>query len=162
MTNGGTPVSYTYGINGNVLTLTPTSNLEYTVSYSVYLPSGTVSDLAGNAVAASTNFRFTTRSAPDTTAPAVISTDPADNAISVPINQQIAITFSESVHAGATLDGISLKNDETVVGYTYSISGSVLTLSPSANLNGNVNYTVYLPSGTVKDLASHQILQTLL
>lgn len=60
----GTAVSITKGINGKTLTLHPTSSLAYSTSYTVTIPEGAVKNAAGNKLAGTYSFSFTTQSNP--------------------------------------------------------------------------------------------------
>ena len=87
------------------------------------------------------------------TVPTVRSTDPLSNASAVPVNKTIKVTFTENVLTGSTYSDITLKNASgTAVTTTNSISGSVLTIQPSANLASNTSYTVTVPAGAVKGI----------
>ncbi|MQL51096.1 hypothetical protein GFC01_02200 [Desulfofundulus thermobenzoicus] len=94
----------------------------------------------------------------DTTPPTVASTTPANGATGVPVGQTITVNFSETVQQGSNFSGITLKDGgNTVVNAVYSLSGSILTIDPVANLNNSVSYTVYLPAGAVKDRAGNPL-----
>ncbi|AKX93073.1 Ig-like, group 2 [Moorella thermoacetica] len=97
---------------------------------------------------------------PDTTAPTVSITDPANNATSVAVDKTITVTFSEDVKAGAAYDGITLKDAGGYpVAVTRNIVGKVLTIKPNANLTNSTTYTVVIPAGAVADLAGKALAQ---
>lgn len=93
----------------------------------------------------------------DTTAPTVSSTDPANGATEVPLNKNIAITFSESVVEGVYFDGIAFKDItyNSVVNYTYNIDYNKLILDPVNDLDLSVTYAVYIPAGALGDAAGN-------
>ncbi|WP_177225327.1 Ig-like domain-containing protein, partial [Neomoorella thermoacetica] len=94
----------------------------------------------------------------DQVPPAVTTTDPANGATGVAVTKAVAITFSENIQAGAAYDSIALKDGSgNSVAFTKSISGSVLTITPSANLAYSTIYTVSLPAAAVQDLAGNAL-----
>jgi methionine-rich copper-binding protein CopC len=126
----------------------------------VTIPAGAVQDLAGNALAEDYTFSFTTEAEPDTVAPTVEATDPADGATDVPVDQAITVTFSEAVEAGNAFDQIALTDAEGVaVEVAKSIADNVLTITPSASLAYNTTYTVTIPAGAVQDLAGNALAE---
>ncbi|MCZ3365265.1 Ig-like domain-containing protein, partial [Methanobacterium veterum] len=93
-------------ISGNVLTITLNNNLTKATQYAIILNPGSITDLAGNPINAY-GIRFTT----DSTIPTVTSIDPANNAVNVPVNKTIKVTFSEPIKLGTS--GIGVKNPKT-------------------------------------------------
>src|SRR5439155_11549006 len=80
-------------------------------------------DLAGNALAADLVWSFTTGVIPDTTAPAVSATVPANAATGVATGAQIAFTFSEPMDASTINTAtFTLKQGTTPVAGTVSYS----------------------------------------
>ncbi|MEW6573798.1 MAG: Ig-like domain-containing protein [Bacillota bacterium] len=152
----GTDVPFTKTLSGRMLTIDPTADLSYSVTYTVYVPAGSVKDSGGNALASDFNYSFTTE--PDTYPPAVSSTDPANGATGVALGKTITVTFNEDIQAGANYASINLKHEDgSDVAFSKSIAGAVLTLDPDANLSGSVTYTVYVPASSVKDLANNAL-----
>ena len=154
---GGNNVAFSKSINGSVLTIDPTSNFNYSTTYTVYVPAGSVKDAAENGLASDYNFSFTTIA--DTTAPTVITTDPVNGASFVPVTKTITVTFSENVQAGANYSQIVLKDQSgTEVPVSKSINAAVLTIDPTGNLSGPaVTYTVYVPAASIKDLYNNDL-----
>lgn len=96
----------------------------------------------------------------ETVPPTVSSTDPADGATGVAVGKVIAVNFSENIQKGKAFSGITLKSasgSEVAVG--VSISGTVLSIKPTANLAYNTRYTVTIPAGAVQDLAGNALAQ---
>src|SRR5439155_3456823 len=87
-------VSYTTVTLHDALPIYLAPNTVYTAT----LTTG-ASDLAGNALAADLVWSFTTGVIPDTTAPSVSATVPANTATGVAISRQIAGTLSEPMDA---------------------------------------------------------------
>jgi len=155
----GNSVNFTYELSedGKVLTITPAEPLAYSTNYTLTIGAGAVADLAGNLLAAEYTLSFTTAEEPDTTAPTVEETDPADEATDVPVDQVITITFSEAV----TVEDESLITLEDAEGnsvnFTYELSedGKVLTITPAEPLAYSTNYTLTIGAGAVADLAGN-------
>ncbi len=99
-----------------------------------------------------------TASATDTTAPTVTTFTPTDEATNVTVDSNIVLTFSEAIARGT--GNIVLKTSTGTVIATYdaatssnlSISGSTLTINPTADLSNNTGYTVEFAAGSIKDL----------
>src|SRR2546428_12886421 len=84
------------------------------------------SDLAGNALAAGFGWSFTTGATPDTTAPIVSFTVPANAATGVAISQKIAVAFSKAMDPlTITPVTFTLKQGTTAVTGTRSEEGRV-------------------------------------
>src|SRR5439155_1644745 len=89
-------------------------------------------DLAGNPLLADFGWTFTTGATPDTIAPTVSVTVPADGAAAVPINQTINATFSEAMDP-LTINTASLRvigpGGTAVTGtVAYVVSSKIATL----------------------------------
>jgi Transglutaminase-like enzymes, putative cysteine proteases len=146
----GKTVSVTKSINGNVLTIKPTTNLTKGTKYTLLIYTGSVTDLSGNNVSAYTS-TFTT----DGTSPTVKSVNPANKATSISVSKTIKVTFSESIKMGS--GWIVLKNSNgKSVSFTKSISGNVLTINPKSNLAAGTEYTLIIHSGSVTDLSGNK------
>ncbi|MDN5344483.1 MAG: hypothetical protein PWQ18_594 [Clostridia bacterium] len=61
--SSNTVVDFVYNLSGSILTINPVANLSNSVAYTVYLPAGAVIDQAGNPLATSYSFSFTTATA---------------------------------------------------------------------------------------------------
>ena len=147
----GIYIPITKTISGNTLTITPTSTLTKATQYSVILNTGSITDLAGNALKT-----YTTKFTTDSTAPTVKSIDPSDNSANLPLNKTIKVTFSESIKAGTLSIGVKDLTGQYVP-ITTSISGNVLTITPSSNLANGTLYYIVLNSGSVTDLAGNSL-----
>ena len=148
--------------NGSTVTINPTSNLDYSKSYSVTVASGVIKDSAGNNWSGSgTNpYDFTTVAAPDTTAPTLSSITPADGATGVAVGANFVLTFNEAVKAGT---GSFLVKSGTTTVATIAVtdtsqvtfSGSTVTINPTSNLDYSKSYSVTVASGVIKDSAGN-------
>ena len=93
----------------------------------------------------------------DTTAPTVISTIPANAAVSVPINSQLAATFSKAMNpATITNTTFTLKHGSTTVTGTVSYAGVTAVFAPTTALSTGVLYTATITTG-VTDLAGNAL-----
>lgn len=104
--------------------------------------------------------------ATDTTAPTISAFSPTDEATGVAIGSNIVVTFSEAVARGA--GNILLKNAAGTTIATYdaatsnnlAISGSTLTINPSADLTNSTDYRVEFAAGSIKDIAGNSFAGT--
>src|SRR5438034_830955 len=119
-------------------------------------------DLAGNALAAELVWSFTTGVIPDTTAPGVSATVPANLATGVAISRQIAGTFSEPMDPSTISTAtFTLKQGTTAVAGTVSYSGVTATFTPTGNLAPLTTYTATISAGA-RDLAGNALATDLL
>ena len=94
----------------------------------------------------------------DTQPPALKILTPPSGGKAVPVGSNLAVSFDESIMRGSgtvalkTADG---KVVETFTAANATVSGSTLTLNPTADLNIFTKYIVELGSGAVKDLAGN-------
>ena len=150
--DNGVTGTVTYDATNMIATFTPSSNLAYSTTYTSTITTG-VKDSAGNAMASNYTWSFTTGTAPDTTAPTVSSTSPANNATAVAVNTAITATFSETMTA-STITTATF----TVGGVTGTVtySGTTATFTPSSNLAANTIFTATITTGA-KDLAGNAL-----
>src|SRR2546427_6994493 len=114
-------------------------------------------DLAGNALSTDLVWSFTTGVIPDTTAPTVSVTVPANLATGVAISGQIASTFSEPMDASTISTAtFTLKQVTTPVAGTVSYSGVTATFTPTGNLAPLTTYTARINTGA-RDLAGNAL-----
>ncbi|MFD2328084.1 Ig-like domain-containing protein [Cohnella sp. GCM10020058] len=152
-------------IQGNVVTIHPSAALAYNTSYFVKIVNGTFKDAAGNkyaGISESNVWQFTTTTEPDTKAPTVISYSPAKEATGVAIDTNLQLTFSENVKASdADIKIYKSTNAENAaetilaISNKVSITGNVVTINPSADLEYNTIYYVKIDAGAFKDLANN-------
>jgi hypothetical protein len=156
---GVTPVAGTVSFAGVTATFTPGANLAPSTVYTATVTTG-AKDLAGNALAANFSWSFTTGAAPDTTAPTVSATVPADAATGVAINQTINATFSEAMDP-LTINTASLlltgPGATAVAGtVSYDVPSKIATFTPATNLAPTPVYAATLTTGA-KDLAGNAL-----
>lgn len=147
--------SVVYG--GNTAILRPARNLADNTVYTAAVTAG-IKDLAGNALAQSYSWSFTSGIAPDTETPTVSSTYPGDTSTGAGTNGAILATFSEAMNA-ATLTPASITlrdNANNSIAGTIAYSGAAVTFTPIAALTFDTLYTASI-DGTVKDLAGNSL-----
>ncbi len=84
-------------------------------------------------------------SPPDITVPTVSSTNPGSGNTGVPLNQKIAVTFSEPMDfLTLTTATFTLMQGDTLVSGTVSYTGITATFAPAGNLLPNSTYTVMI------------------
>ncbi|MFA7418080.1 MAG: Ig-like domain-containing protein [Melioribacteraceae bacterium] len=153
---GTTSVSGFVSYSGTTANFAPAINLAPNTIYTATITTG-AKDLAGNALAANYVWNFTTGSAAVITPPTISSTDPINSEINVPLNQQIAATFSKTMNASTiTASTYTLMQGTTPISGFISYSGTTAIFSPSSNLAPNTVYTATITSGA-KDLAGNAL-----
>lgn len=156
MRRGVTPIAATVTYAGLTAVLTPWEELAYDTEYTVTLSVDAV-DLAGNALESAYEWRFTTGTEPDTIAPSVESTTPANLADFVEINVSVSATFSEALApATVTSTTMTLMRGSTPVAGTVSYSGETATLAPLEPLEYETEYTATL-APDILDLAGNPL-----
>ena len=152
----------TYSLIGATATFTPTNALAAGVVFTATITTG-AKDLAGNPIASSFTWSFTAGTGPDSTAPTVSSTNPANGASSVSTNAAVNATFSTAIDpstltpATFTLTG---PGSTSVPGkVTYNATNRIATFIPTSALTTSANFTATLTTG-VKDLNGNALAVT--
>jgi hypothetical protein len=147
--DGHVPDNIPIEFNTNLGTLGSTTLTKYTLNgvAKATLISGTTSGTAKVSVKLDDQI-VQTNVTIDNTPPTVTNTDPKNNAVSVPANKVIKITFNKNIKMGS--GWVELKKGSTVIKTTNSISGNVLTLKPSTSLSPG-DYVVVIHTGSVTD-----------
>ena len=104
----------TYAVAGKTATFTPTGDLDGNSDFTATITTW-AEDLAGNPLASDYVWTFTTGAAPDTTAPTVSATNPADFDVDVCINKTINATFDEAMDP-LTITTATFTLEETIAG----------------------------------------------
>jgi len=137
----GATVTGTVTYSGTTATFTPTTLLAPSSMYTATITNG-AKDTTGNALAGNSVWSFTTG-----TIPTVISTNPVNAAISIPINRKITATFSEAMNpATVTAAGVfslMVTTGGALVPGTaaYAAVNNTVIFSPTASLLPNTHYT---------------------
>jgi len=155
------PVSGTvgYAISGNVATFTPTGTLPINTTCTATVTTG-VRDGAGNALAATYTWTFTTGTSADTTPPAVSSTVPMAGATGVALNATISVGFSEPMDpqtiTTSTLTLACPAGTPVTGTVAYAASGYVATFTPTVALAAATTCTATVSTGA-KDVAGNAL-----
>jgi len=174
LSSNGTAVSVTISLSKNIVVLLPSSSLKNGTPHSATV-SSKVQDTSGNSLGQDSTWNFTTvsassdnssdnstssdnNSAADTTQPSVISISPTDNSSSIAVDSAIIVVFSESV-SSATLSSSTFKlldNSSNSVSGSFSLSGSIVTFTPTDNLSHFRDYSISLTTG-IQDSAGNTL-----
>ncbi len=154
---GATPVLGSVAYIGTMAIFRPASFLAPSTTYTATLTTGAKS-LAGVVLASNFVWSFTTGTTADTSAPMVMSTDPANAATGVVLNKKITATFSEP------MDPLTLSTASywltgpgaTAVAGSVAYVGTTATITPSADLAPNTSYSATLTTGAT-DLAGNAL-----
>jgi beta propeller repeat protein len=147
-TISGTVIPTTKSISGNVLTITPTIALAE-AKYLLLIYSGSLTDYANNYVATQSRTYSVGNS------PYVTSTSPSNYAVNVARNQVITATFNEPIVA-KYLTLIYLKTTTgVIIATTKSVSGNVLTITPTSTLAAGTRYLLMIYYFAVTDLSGN-------
>lgn len=167
--NAVVSASVTYNTATRVATLTPASPLAPSTTYTATVRGGTadprVKDVAGNALAASFTWTFTTAAASDTTPPTVTAFTPPSGAAGVPATTTVTATFSEPMQASTiSTDTFQLRDSANALvpaTIAYDATSRTATLTPGAPLAPATSYTATVRGGgtdpRVKDLAGNAL-----
>ncbi|MEG3838262.1 Ig-like domain-containing protein, partial [Microcoleus sp. Z1_C3] len=155
-------------VTGSTVTVNPTADLAPGTDYYVEIAAGAIKNLGGNNYAGTTGataWNFSTAAAVDTTAPTATFT-PADNATSVAVAADLVVTLSEAVQKGTGNIVIKKVSDNSVVetidvtSTNVTVSGSTVTVNPTADLAPGTDYYVEIAAGSIKDLAGNNYAGT--
>jgi hypothetical protein len=153
---GATAVAGSVTYFGTTATFLPSAGLKANTVYTASITTG-VKDIAGNALAVTYTWSFTTGSTVDATAPTVLSSVPANTATGVANSVHPAVTFSEAMNATTiNATNFTLKQGATAIAGTVAYSGTTATFTPSSGLIANTVYTATITTG-VKDAAGNAI-----
>ena len=122
--------------NGTNLLFTPTANLLSETEYTATITTGAKS-LAGMPMAANYEWKFSTGQVP-----AVLTTDPVNNATSVALNKIISARFNMAMDPLSLMGTtFTVKQGTTPVLGTVTYNGTDLFFIPSGNLISGTEYT---------------------
>src|SRR5438128_4500833 len=153
---GTTPVAGTVSYVDGTATFTPADNLAPLTTYTATINTG-AKDLAGNALTSDITWSFTTGVAPDTTAPVLSATGPANAETNVPLNETFTAIFSEPMDPSTiNTSTFTLMQGTTPVAGTVSYVDGTATFTPADNLAPLTTYTVTISTGA-KDLAGNPL-----
>ena len=149
-------------ISGDKVTINPTNSLAVSTTYTLTVAAGAIVDASGNAGSVVT-LSFSTAA---NIVPVVVSSVPVANGINFPINSDITLTYSEAVKVGTGNITITASGgDKLTIAVTdaqVSVSGAVLTIDPSVNLEMDINYVLVIPDAGIQSLADNPAPQHIL
>jgi hypothetical protein len=151
---GATPVRATVRTSSATATLVPASALAPNTTYTATVTTG-VRGVGGDPLAGDFVWRFVTGS----NIPTVVSTNPANGATGVPIDQKITATFSRSMdRATITSATFTLKQGTTAVRGTvsYASATQTATFAPLTLLLPDTVYSAAITVGA-KDVAGNPL-----
>lgn len=157
----GTVVPSDVKIFHNTLHILPKVKLNYNSSYELFLPVDSIVNANGRSIESDFIYGFTTIT--DKTAPAVVNTTPASNAINIDISTPISIEYDEAIAFVVTTNRttapkVTLKAaDGTIVPIIYSCKDNMLTIAPKIPLKSGTKYTVTVPAGVVADRSKNVV-----
>ena len=139
---------------------------DYTIAYDAHSSIYTITDTAGqdgkDVVTNVEHFQFADGTKDNIHAPTVVTFQPADAATGVAVGSDIVLNFSELIKNGTGLIEIHSGTADGPVVASYAatsanlaISGSTLTINPTADLTPGTHYYVTLPDGSIEDLAGN-------
>ncbi len=117
----------------------------------------------GHGTAESVTSSATTAVVTDTIAPTIITFTPADGATGVAVGSDLVLHFDEAIQKGTglieihsgTATGALVASYDAATSTNLTVSGSTLTINPTADLASGTHYFVLLPDGSVSDLAGN-------
>ena len=145
--HGALPVAGTVACTGSTATFTPASALPSGAPFIATITTG-AEDPAGNALAKSYVWSFTTAAPP----PTITSTTPGNGALDVDVDVLITATFDQAMNA-STIDEttFTVTQGATPVSGVVSYAGTTATFTPTVNLAAAGLVTATITTG-VTDL----------
>jgi|GEM_PF-522117 len=159
------PASISYNAATRTATLTPSVPLAASTVYTAKVIGGTggAADAAGNVLASTYTWNFTTEAEPDLVPPVVNTVTPSNGSGSVATNATLTVVFNEDMLAAsvsaATIELRGPGNTLVPATVSYNAGTRTATLTPSAVLAYATAYTATVKSGTngAKDIAGNAL-----
>ncbi|HVE55146.1 MAG TPA: SdiA-regulated domain-containing protein [Ramlibacter sp.] len=145
-------------LSGRTVRINPAADLLPGQTYTVQYAGGVLRAGGDNVPATSAALTFTTVA--DITEPTLLSATPLDDAMGVAVAADIVLNFDEAVRAGAGTFTISNGTDDVRVisaadTTQVSISGSTVTINPTADLRLGTGYRVLVSANALADLSGN-------
>jgi hypothetical protein len=141
---GTTPVAGTVTYNGSTASFTATLPFTANTIYTATITTG-AKNLAGTALANNYTWTFATGT---NLAPTVTLTDPASNAVNVPLSQLVTATFSMPMDPlTINFTTFSLSNGVLPVAGVVTYTGVTASFTPAVPLSVNTTYTATITTG---------------
>ena len=157
---GAVAVNGVVTFSGTTASFTPNALLAPSTPYTATITTGAANP-AGNPLAANFVWTFTTG-----TIPTVIATNPANGAITVPINQKITATFSEAMNpatitaAGTFTLAVTAGGAPVTGTVTYVAATNTAMFAPTGNLLTNTQYTATITTAAQSAAAGNGLANT--
>ena len=136
------PVTGVVTYSGTTATFTPVVNLTSNTVYTATITTG-ARDASGIGLSSDYTWSFTTG-----TAPLVITTDPASNAINVPLSKVITATFSKVMNpATISTTTYMLKKGTVIIPGSVTYTGTTASFTPISILEAGTIYTATITTG---------------
>lgn len=137
-------------------TFTPSSPLADNTLYTATVTTG-IRDVAGNNLASSYTWSFTTTAVVDKTPPTVVSANPANSSTNASTTTKLSVTFSEAMKQSTiSASSFILKQGTTSVAGSITYTGTTATFTPSANLSASTVYTASITTAAT-DVAGNAL-----
>ncbi len=147
--------AFSWDLNGQELTFTPTSKLEYDTEYSVLIRGNLARDLAGNTLDGNRNtisdgtptddfnWRFTTESEPvvEVNYPKIVAVIPIEDATEVEVRVNIEVTFNKIMDMAATQFAFIITPSVTGA---FDWDNNKMTYDPNLDLGYETTYTIQI------------------
>jgi hypothetical protein len=146
---GTAPIAGTVTYSGRTASFTPGALLAENTTYTAKISTKS-KDLMGNFLQVEYVWVFSTGTL---LRPVVITADPINNAIAVPLNKTISATFNMAMNP-STLNTTTFKVNQgvNVIAGTITYSGMTATFVPASPLSDNKIYTVTITTGAKNSL----------
>ena len=144
LSQGANIIPGTISYSGTTASFTPATNLLPGLVYTATITTG-AKNVAGTALANNYVWTFTTGAV---VAPAVISTDPANNATGVVLNKIVTATFNMPMDP-LTINSttFTIKQGATTVAGTVTYSGNTASFTPALPFSASTVYTATITTG---------------
>jgi alpha-tubulin suppressor-like RCC1 family protein len=150
-------IATTRSINGNILTIYPSSILSHNTTYVVKIPYDSIRDKADNPLLNNYSISYTT-GRNSLSNECVKRTLPANGEINNKINTSVSITFLVDIMKSVNYNSIRLTEaNGNLVPANINISHKVLLVTPKQPLKFNQKYNLLIPSRAIKDNASNTL-----
>lgn len=159
------PATVTYNATTRTATLTASAPLGASTVYTARVTGGAggAADAAGNVLASTYTWSFTTEAEPDLVPPVVSTVTPANGSGAVALNASLTAVFNEDMLAGSisasTIELRGAGNTLVPATVSYNAATRTATLTPASSLTYATSYTATVKSGTtgVKDAAGNAL-----
>lgn len=153
-------ISTNITVNGNVVTVNPSSLLDKDSNYSLTIKNG-IKDLQGNLLDISNDrvINFSVEAQVDNSRPVLVeeASSISNNAKNIAINSNFTFTFSEDIKPDTLSDSSIILEDSNsnAVAKTFTYSSKVLTITPSSDLSHGTTYKLKLTTA-ITDLKGNK------